>query len=63
MLPPGEGNPNGFWENRDMDAVTEEALSALSGEWDFLLPSMPEGYAGSDKLENARGGKTREPAS
>ncbi|MCH7575556.1 MAG: tetratricopeptide repeat protein [Candidatus Marinimicrobia bacterium] len=54
MLPPGEGNPNGFWEDKDMDAVTEEALSALSGKWDFLLPGMPEGYARSAKLENAR---------
>ena len=54
MLPPGEGNPNGFWQNRDMDAVTEGALSALSGEWDFLLPSMPTGYEQSDTLENAR---------
>ena len=29
LLPPGDGNPNGFWENKDMDAVTEEVLNAL----------------------------------
>ncbi len=54
LMPPGEGNPNGFWQNLDMDAITEEVLASLSGEWDFLLPPMPDGWEQADALAGLR---------
>ncbi len=47
ILPPGEGNPQGFWENREMDRITEELLARLADGWDFLLPPFPNGWESS----------------
>ena len=54
LMPPGEGNPSGFWQNLDMDAITEEVLATLSGEWDFLLPPMPDGWEQGSALAGYR---------
>lgn len=54
LMPPGDGNPNGFWQNMDMDAITEEVLASLSGDWDFLLPPMPDGWEQADALAGLR---------
>lgn len=47
MLPPGEGNPQGFWQNREMDRITEQLLVRLADGWDFLLPPFPDGWESS----------------
>ncbi len=47
LLPPGEGNPQGFWENREMDRITEGLLAQLADGWDFLLPPFPDGWESS----------------
>ncbi len=47
ILPPGEGNPQGFWENREMDRITEDLLARLADGWDFLLPPFPNGWESS----------------
>lgn len=44
IVPPGEGNPTGFWENQDMDRLNEDLLAYLAGGWDFLLPPIAEGW-------------------
>ncbi|MCH8836318.1 MAG: sulfotransferase [Candidatus Marinimicrobia bacterium] len=47
ILPPGEGNPQGFWQNREMDRITEQLLVRLADGWDFLLPPFPDGWESS----------------
>jgi len=54
LVPPGDGNPTGFWENRAMDEVNEAVLAHLSGGWDFLLPPMPVGWEADPGLERLR---------
>ncbi|MEE9465328.1 MAG: tetratricopeptide repeat protein [Candidatus Neomarinimicrobiota bacterium] len=54
LLPPGEGNPHGFWENGEMDAITEELLATLADGWDFLLPPFPDGWETGSALEPLR---------
>lgn len=44
IVPPGEGNPLGFWENKDMDRLNEDLLAHMAGGWDFLLPPIVEGW-------------------
>ncbi|MEE9162664.1 MAG: tetratricopeptide repeat protein [Candidatus Neomarinimicrobiota bacterium] len=44
IMPPDEGNPAGYWQNLDMDGLTEAILAHLSGGWDFLLPPMPPNW-------------------
>lgn len=44
IVPPGEGNPTGYWENKDMDRLNEDLLVHLAGGWDFLLPPITEGW-------------------
>ncbi len=55
LLPPGEGNPHGFWENGEMDAITEDLLATLADGWDFLLPPFPDGWETGSALEPLRG--------
>ncbi|UCH61691.1 MAG: tetratricopeptide repeat protein [Fidelibacterota bacterium] len=44
IMPPDEGNPAGYWQNQDMDQLTEDILAHFTGDWDFLLPRMPQGW-------------------
>ncbi|MBA7637532.1 Beta-barrel assembly-enhancing protease [subsurface metagenome] len=44
IMPPNEGNPAGYWQNQDMDQLTEDILAHFAGDWDFLLPRMPRGW-------------------
>ncbi|NLT07374.1 MAG: hypothetical protein GXY03_13845 [Solirubrobacterales bacterium] len=43
MLPPGEANPKGFWEQRDVVALNDQILAALGGEW-WRPPPRPPGW-------------------
>ena len=53
-MPPDEGNPAGYWQNLDMDQVSEDILTHFSGGWDFLLPAMPPGWESHPDLEPLR---------
>jgi tetratricopeptide (TPR) repeat protein len=44
LLPAGEGNPHGFWQNQQLDQITEDVLLQLSGGWDILLPQFEEDW-------------------
>lgn len=44
IMPPDEGNPAGYWQNLDIDPLTEAILAHLAGGWDFLLPPMPPNW-------------------
>ena len=44
IMPPDEGNPAGYWQNQDLDQLTEDILAHFTGDWDFLLPPMPRGW-------------------
>lgn len=44
LMPADEGNPAGYWQNLDMDQLTEDVLAHLAGGWDFLLPPLPKGW-------------------
>ena len=54
IVPPGEGNPLGFWENQDMDRLNEDLLAHLAGGWDFLLPPITEGWESDPGLSPLR---------
>jgi len=54
LLPPGEGNPHGFWENGEMDAITEDVLATLASGWDFLLPPFPDDWETGSNLDPMR---------
>jgi len=40
LVPPGEGNPRGFWENSEIVSLNTRVLAALGLTWDslFLVP-------------------------
>ncbi|MFC1481105.1 sulfotransferase [Candidatus Neomarinimicrobiota bacterium] len=50
LLPPGEGNPHGFWENQQLDQITEDVLLQLSGGWDILLPKLEQDWHKSNAI-------------
>ncbi len=54
IIPAGNGNPAGFWENGQMDDLNEAVLAQLSNGWDFLLPEMPADWAKSTELDHLR---------
>ncbi|MCK4577866.1 MAG: sulfotransferase [Candidatus Marinimicrobia bacterium] len=54
LLPPGEGNPQGFWENDVMDRINEALLAHLADGWDFLLPDLPDNWHKSADLDGLR---------
>ncbi len=54
IVPPGEGNPSGYWENQDMDRLNEDLLAHLAGGWDFLLPPIAEGWESDPGLSPFR---------
>ena len=39
LVPPGEDNPKGFWEDRDFLAINEELLGHLGSSYDRLAPA------------------------
>ncbi len=51
IMAPDEGNPAGYWPNLDLEQVSEELLATFTGEWDFLLPSMPSGWEADRALD------------
>ena len=52
MMPPGQDNPDGFWENLRFVALNDELLSATGAAWD-LPPCEGETFQG-DQLAAAR---------
>ncbi len=54
LMPPDEGNPTGYWQNQAMDQLTEDIMGHFAGEWDFLLPSMPQGWEMQNDMESYR---------
>lgn len=54
MMPPDEGNPAGYWQNLDMDQISEDLLTHFSGGWDFLLPIMPPDWEKQPDLKPLR---------
>jgi TolA-binding protein len=53
-MAPDEGNPAGYWQNLDMDQISEDILTQLSGGWDFLLPAMPLAWESRPDLQPSR---------
>jgi hypothetical protein len=53
MLPPGEGNPKGFWEQREIVELNDEILAALGGEW-WCPPPLPPGWEVADEMAGFR---------
>jgi hypothetical protein len=49
MLPPGEGNPRGFWEQREVVELNDEILEALGGTW-WYPPPRPPGWETADDM-------------
>ena len=45
LIPPGPGNPEGFWENRRFVHVNSRILKVLRGAWDYP-PPVPEDWSG-----------------
>jgi hypothetical protein len=45
LIPPGPGNPEGFWENRRFVQVNTRILKVLRGAWDYP-PPVPEAWSG-----------------
>ncbi len=45
MMPPGEDNPDGFWENLRFVELNDEILNAVGGAWD-LPPLADECFEG-----------------
>lgn len=54
IMPPDKGNPAGYWQNLEMDQISEAILADFSGGWDFLLPIMPAGWEHRDSLNQFR---------
>jgi hypothetical protein len=53
LIPPGPGNPEGFWENRRFVQVNSRILKVLRGAWDYP-PPIPEDW-NSESLASLRG--------
>lgn len=53
MLPPGEGNPKGFWEQREVVQLNDEILAALGGEW-WRPPPRPPGWELAEDMAGFR---------
>ncbi|UCD38528.1 MAG: sulfotransferase, partial [Fidelibacterota bacterium] len=51
IMPPDEGNPSGYWQNQDMDQISEDIMTHFAGVWDFLLPAMPTGWESQSELK------------
>jgi hypothetical protein len=45
LIPPGPGNPEGFWENRRFVQINARILKELRGGWDYP-PPIPEDWSG-----------------
>ncbi|MBA2597653.1 MAG: sulfotransferase [Chloroflexia bacterium] len=52
LIPPGPGNPEGFWENRRFVQINSRILKELRGGWDYP-PSIPEEWSG-DRMDQLR---------
>ncbi len=52
LIPPGPGNPEGFWENRRFVQINSRILKALHGAWDYP-PPIPEDWSG-EPLDSLR---------
>jgi hypothetical protein len=44
LIPPGPGNPEGFWENRRFVQINARILKVLRGAWDYP-PPIPEDWS------------------
>ena len=53
LIPPGPGNPEGFWENRRFVQINSRILKELGGGWDYP-PPIPETWSG-EPLASLRG--------
>jgi tetratricopeptide (TPR) repeat protein len=54
IMPADKGNPTGYWQNMEMDQISEAILANFSGGWDFLLPVMASGWEHQDDLSVLR---------
>ena len=54
IMPPDEGNPTGYWQNVEMDELSEAILAVFSKGWDFLLPVMESGWEHREELDPIR---------
>lgn len=54
IMPADDGNPAGYWQNLEMDQISEAILANFSGGWDFLLPVMASGWEHRDDLGSLR---------
>ncbi|MFC1618497.1 tetratricopeptide repeat protein [Candidatus Neomarinimicrobiota bacterium] len=54
IMPADAGNPTGYWQNLEMDQISEAILANFSGGWDFLLPVMASGWEHQDDLNVLR---------
>lgn len=52
LIPPGPGNPEGFWENRRFVQINSRILKELRGGWDYP-PPIPEEWSG-ERLDELR---------
>jgi hypothetical protein len=53
LLPPGDDNPKGFFENRDVVYLHDDMLKAMESGWDDPRP-LPAGWETSDKIQGFR---------
>jgi GT2 family glycosyltransferase/glycosyltransferase involved in cell wall biosynthesis len=53
LLPPGEDNPAGYWENQDILKVNNALLEHFGGSWD-RPPHFPVGWEHHDDLAELR---------
>lgn len=53
LLPPGEDNPAGYWENQDILKVNNALLEHFGGRWD-RPPHFPVGWEHHDDLAELR---------
>ena len=55
LMPPVENNnPKGFWEDRDINRVNVQLMSALGVDWDAFQPLMPDAPASNKSLSQLR---------
>lgn len=53
LWPPGDDNPEGFWEHRDIVTVHEKILGVLKSYWDTTTP-LPDKWWESKRMESYR---------
>ena len=53
LLPPGEDNPRGYWENLKFQVLNDEILYRLGGGWD-CPPRMDDDWLRTQEMQNFR---------